>query len=260
MASFSVVLVVMLGMLAVPLLSDGGVRVRVPSLHGLTRAAIGAKLGRAHLRFAFRSRHSFARRGTAVGQRPARGMRVSEGSVVIATLSAGPPPVAVPRIVGFSSSDARSSLHQLGLHASSQEVPAPGVIPGTVTAQSPSPGVKLRRGSTVSLSVAESPRWRDVATFTDQDGEASAPFRIQGARWRIVYRMAYIGTCTFIFFCSGPTAHVTDVGRGTTVSTFDLGDGTDQVRTFGAGPGPYQVKVTPGEDSTRWSAEIQDYY
>ena len=44
------------------------------------------------------------------------------------------------------------------------------------------------------------------------------------------------------------------------MSTFDLGDGTDQVRTFGAGPGPYQVKVTPGEDSTRWSAEIQDYY
>jgi hypothetical protein len=130
---------------------------------------------------------------------------------------------------------------------------------GNVTAQTPPAGVKLLPGSSVSLSVAEAPQWRDVIGFTDQNGRASPPFRIQGTRWRIVYRMAYDGMCTFIFFCSGPSARVSRSGSGT-VGSFDLNDGDHQVQTFSGGPGDYQVMVTPGNDSASWSAEIQDYY
>jgi hypothetical protein len=131
---------------------------------------------------------------------------------------------------------------------------------GAVTRQAPAPGVKLARGSTVSLSVAEAPRWRALIAFTDRGGQASPPFRIRGTRWRIVYRMSYSGTCTFVFFCMPPTAQVANLNPGTTLSTFDLSAGSDQIRTFHSRPGIYQVKITPGDDSSHWSAQIQDYY
>jgi eukaryotic-like serine/threonine-protein kinase len=256
---FSLVLALILGMVAAAILTAGGARVRVPNLRGLTRDAISAKLVRAHLAFTARSHYSSAPRGTAIAQTPGPGAQIDEGARVTATLSAGPPPVAVPGIVGFSSGDAESSLRQLGLKANVNEVPAPGATVGTVAGQTPSAGVKLLPGSTVSLSVAEAPQWRAVVGFTDRDGRASPSFRIRGTHWRIVYRMAYSGTCTFIFFCSGPSAEVTKSGGGT-VGGFDLNDGDHQVQTFSAGPGVYQIRVKPGSDSATWSAEVQDYY
>lgn len=257
-ALFAAVLLLLLGMVAGAILTAGGAQVRVPNLRGLTRAAIGAKLARAHLVFTARSEYSLAPRDTAIGQSPAPRTRVDEGKSVTVTLSAGPPPVVIPRIVGFSSGDAQSSLRQLGLGATVREVPAPGATVGTVTAQAPSAGVKLPRGSNVSLSVAQAPQWRHLVTFTDRDGRTSPSFRIQGTHWRIVYRMSYSGTCTFIFFCSGPSARVTTAGG--TVSGFDLNEGSHEVQTVSAGPGVYQVTVKPGSDSATWSAEVEDYY
>jgi hypothetical protein len=259
-AVFAIALVLLLGLIAGAILIGSARQARVPDLRGLTRAQIAARLRRAHLHAGFRSHHSFKRPNTAVQQNPAPGARVTQGSRVIAVLSAGPPPVAVPRVVGFSSDDAHSSLGQLGLRATIHEVPAPGVTAGTVTAQIPSAGVKLRPGATVSLSVAETPRWRAVETFTDRIGRASAPFRIRGTRWRIVYRMSYNGACTFLFFCMGPTAHVASPDEGTTLTTFSLNEGSDQVRSFRSGPGVYQIEITPGDDSASWSVQVQDYY
>ena len=252
--------VLLLGLVFGAILIGSAREVRVPDVRGLTRAQIGARLRRAHLRLGFRSRYSTKRANTAVEQSPAPGDRVSEGSRVIAVLSAGPPPVAVPRTVGFSSGDARSSLGQLGLRATVHNVPAPGVTAGTVTGQTPSAGVKLRPGATVSLSVAETPRWRTTYTFTNRIGRASAPFRIRGTRWRIVYRMSYDGVCTFIFFCSGPTAHVTSADGATALGTFSLNAGSDQLHSFDSGPGVYQITMTPGDDSANWSVQVEDYY
>ena len=259
-AAFTVALVLLLGLVGGAILIGSSRQVRVPDLRGMTRAQISARLRRAHLHLGFRSRYSAKRLDTAIEQTPAPGTRVTEGSRVIALLSAGPPPVAVPRIVGFSSGDARRSLGQLGLHAAIHEVPAPGVAAGTVTGQTPAAGVKLRPGAAVTVSVAETPRWREVDTFTDQIGRASSPIRIRGTRWRIVYRLSYNGTCTFVFFCMGPTARVVSTDRGTTLTTFDLNEGSDQVRTFDSGPGVYQIEVAPGDDSANWSAQVQDYY
>jgi len=243
-------------MVAGAVVTAGAAQVRMPDLRGLSRAAIGTKLTAEHLRTTLRARYSNQERSTVIAQSPAPGTLIAEGSGVLVTLSAGPAPVAVPRVLGFSTADAESSLRQLGLRAAPKPVPAPGVTPGSITAQTPPPGVKLIPGSTVELSVAETPRWRDVTTFTGN----SVPFRIRGTQWRIVYRMAYNGTCTFIFFCSGPTAHVASLDRGTTINSFGLNDGSGQIRTFSAGPGTYQVTVTPGDDSASWSAQVQDYY
>lgn len=252
--------VLLLGLVFGAILIGSAREVRVPDVRGLTRAQIGARLRHAHLRLGFRSRYSTKRANTAVVQTPAPGDRVSEGSRVIAVLSAGPRPVAVPRIVGFSSGDARRRLGQVGLRATVHDVPAPGVTAGTVTGQTPSAGVKLRPGATVSVSVAETPRWRTTYTFTNRIGRASAPFRIRGTRWRIVYRMSYDGVCTFIFFCSGPTAHVTSAGGATALGTFSLNAGSDQLHSFDSGPGVYQITMTPGDDSANWSVQVEDYY
>ncbi|HLY36012.1 MAG TPA: protein kinase, partial [Candidatus Limnocylindria bacterium] len=135
-AAFGVVLLLLAGMIAGAIVT-GGARVRVPDLHGLARGVLIPKLSRVHLRLGLRSRYSPAPAGTVIAQAPGSGARVAEGSRVLATLSAGPPPVSVPRVVGFSSADARSALQQLGLRVRLNPVPAPGVATGTVTAQYP---------------------------------------------------------------------------------------------------------------------------
>jgi hypothetical protein len=172
-------------------------------------------------------------------------------------VSAGPAPVSIPRLVGTPAGQARATLTSLHLRARLTDVPAPGTAPGVVTAQAPTAGARLLPGGIVSLSAAETPSWRTVTTFS---GHSSVPFKTRGARWRIVYSMAYDGTCTFVFFCSGPTATVVNPSTRATASEFDLSDGGQQVKAIGSGPGLYQVTVAPGSDSASWSIEVQDYY
>ena len=173
-------------------------------------------------------------------------------------LSSGPPPVAVPRVVGISATDARTALNRIGLKVATTQVPAPGLAPGLVVKQTPAAGAELAPSGTVSLSVAEQPQWRPLTSFTG--ARSSVPFRIRGTRWRIVYDMSYQGVCAFIVFCSGPSGQVADLGRGTTGDSFDLNEGSGQIRTFESGPGLYQLKISPGSDSANWSVQVQDYY
>ncbi|HWD64271.1 MAG TPA: protein kinase [Solirubrobacteraceae bacterium] len=256
LAAFGVVLAVLIGMLLAVLLT-GSTQVRMPDLRGLTQTGVSARLARAHLRARTVHHYSSSRAGIVVGQRPAPGSRVDTGTRVRVTVSTGPPPVAVPKVGGFSASDAENLIRQLGLAARVVPVPAFGAAVGSVIRQSPAPEVKLQHGGLVTLNVAEAPRWRSVSSF---DGRASAPFQIRGRRWRVAYRMAYSGTCTFIFFCSGPTARVRSLSAGSQVRSFSLNSGGGQTQVFDTGPGHYQVSVAPGDDSARWSVQVQDYY
>jgi FtsP/CotA-like multicopper oxidase with cupredoxin domain len=172
-------------------------------------------------------------------------------------ISKGPPPVPLPRLTGSSAASAQSELQKLRLRATVTAVPAPGAAAGTVTDQSPAPGAKLFPGATVALSVAQAARWRDVTSFT---GTSSVPFKIRGARWRMVYRMDIPGTCTFIFVCSGPSAHAVNLGNGAGAGSFDLNEGSGQIWTFPNGPGLYQVRISPGSDTADWAVQVQDYY
>jgi hypothetical protein len=92
------------------------------------------------------------------------------------------------------------------------------------------------------------------------DDDRSVPFKVRGARWEIIYSMGYQDTCTFLLFCSGPGATVTNVGTGTTVDQFDLGEGDNKTRIFDTGPGIYQIAVSAGNDAAQWSIKIDDYY
>ena len=231
--------------------------VRVPNLNGLTRARAGSRAKHAGLQAQFGHRYSAKARGTVIGQSPQPGKRVSDGTMVRVTLSAGPAPVPVPKVTGDSSGQAEAALGAVRLHATVTEVTDPGVATGTVTAQAPNAGRRIAPGSTVSLSVARAPSWHSLTSFT---GSRSVPFKIRGQRWQIVYGMSYQGTCTLIFICQGPTATVTNVTTGATVDQFDLSDGSGHAKTLTSGPGVYQVSISPGADTAKWSLEVSDYY
>jgi hypothetical protein len=92
------------------------------------------------------------------------------------------------------------------------------------------------------------------------DSGRSVPFKIRGSRWEVIYSMGYDDTCTFLLFCSGPSATVTNVTTGSTVDQFDLGEGDNKTRIFNTGPGTYQISVSPGSDSADFSIKVDDYY
>jgi eukaryotic-like serine/threonine-protein kinase len=231
--------------------------VRVPNMHGLTRSRAVSRAHHDGLQAQFGHRYSAAARGTVIGQSPQPGTRVSDGTTVRLTLSAGPAPVPVPNVTGDSATNAQVALGAIRLHSTVIQVSAPGTRTGTVTHQSPRPGRRIAPGSTVALSVAEAPSWRSLTSFT---GNRSVPFRIRGSRWQIVYGMSYQGTCTLIFICQGPTATVTNLTTGATVDQFDLSDGSGHARTLTSGAGVYQISISPGADTAKWSVGVSDYY
>jgi eukaryotic-like serine/threonine-protein kinase len=236
-------------------------RTTVPHLRGLPRAGVQARAKRLHVRVAFASRHSeSAVAGIAIAQAPAPGARVSEGSTVQVTLSAGPPPVDVPGVVGQPASSAGSSLAKAGLRYSTTRVPAPGSKPGIVTRQSPQPGTSAPHGSTVALSVAETPRWRTLTTFSGVDNGHSVPFRIEGSQWRVTYSMTYEGSCLLLLVCFGPSAKASNLRSGESFDGFDLSSGSSHAHVYDSGPGLYRVTVSGGKDAARWSMTVQDYY
>lgn len=252
-------LLLLAGLLTGAVLMSSG-SVRVPALRGLAQAAVRAKLRRLDLRATFARRYdSAAAPGTVIAQGPGPQARAADGSTVRIVLSAGPPPLSVPQLVGLDTVAAQTIVARLGLKASVNPVPAPGVRPGLVVQQIPAATTDVRAHSQVTLSVAEVPRWRYLDSFGGRAGGDSGPFVIRGSRWRIVESMGYEGTCTFLFICSGPSATVTNPVSGATVTQFDLRAGSGQSQAF-SGPGTYEIRVTPGSDNAHWSIQVQDDY
>jgi hypothetical protein len=253
------VVLVALGMAVIALEIAPG-HLSVPELHGMPKGRILATAHRDGFHATFSGRYSNRPRSTAIGQNPAPGTRVGDGATVQVVLSRGPRPVTVPPVLGASASAAETALNGLKLRADVTQVPAPGAVTGTITHQSPSAGASVAPGSTVSLWAAEAPQLRPLTSFSSDGSGRSVPFRIRGSRWEITYSMGFQGTCTFIFFCSGPSATVTNVGNGSTVDEFNLGEGSSKDRIFKSGPGVYQITVSPGDDSANWRIHVDDYY
>jgi eukaryotic-like serine/threonine-protein kinase len=251
---------ILLGMVGGAILIGSHTRVRVPDLRGLRKAGVTVKARAAKLHPAFSSRYNSAPKGVAIAQTPRPGTRVMDGGAVRVVLSAGPAPVILPQVVGGGATAAAAALQHLGLRTELTQVPAPGVTPGLVTHQSPAAGSDLARHAMVTLSVAETPRWRPLTSFAGKSDGRSVPFRIRGTQWRVVYGMGYDGLCTFIFICSGPSAQVVDLNHPSDATKFGLDKGSDQTQVFKAGAGLYQISIQPGSDSAHWSMEVEDYY
>ena len=259
-AALTAAFVLLGAMITAALLIGSTAHVKVPRLVGISRSRAQAKAGRVGLQTDFKARFSSAPKGTTIAQRPRARATVTENSTVRVWLSAGPPPVKVPELAGEQLSDARAELARVGLKARATVIAAPGVPAGEVTSQSPAPGSKLKPTKRVSLNVAEVPQWQPITSLTGSGQSTSAQFRVRGTRWRIVYTMGFQGTCTFIFFCSGPHVEADNVGSGSTVDSFGLSDSGRQTHTFDTGAGTYELTVSPGDDTARWQVWVEDYY
>jgi serine/threonine-protein kinase len=260
LAALAALIVLAGAAIAALVLTGQRARTTVPELRRLPRGGVQARARRLHVQPAFSSRYSDVAAGIAIAQHPAAGTRVLDGSTVQVMLSAGPPPVPVPGVVGQSAESAESALANAGLRSRATAVAAPGSNPNVVVRQSPAPPAMPRRGSTVALSVSETPRWRALTSFSGVDDGKSVPFRILGSRWRVSYSMAFRGTCLLLFICEGPSAEAVDLHGGSGSGSFELSEGESQTHVFTSGPGLYRLAVSGGRDSARWSITVDDYY
>ena len=133
----AVLLAACAGALVAALLANASARTTVPDLRGLPRGGVEARARRLNVHPAFLASYSESTPGIAIAQEPAAGSRVSAGSTVRVTLSAGPPPVSVPGVVGRSTQAAQTALSGSGLRSRATEVVAPTTAAGVVVAQSP---------------------------------------------------------------------------------------------------------------------------
>ena len=130
---------------------------------------------------------------------------------------------------------------------------------GIAIAQDPSPGTHVADGATIHVVLSSGPQWRALTTFTGVNDGESVPFRILGAKWRVVYHMAYVGSCTLLVVCFGPSAEVNNLTTGSSFGGFELGEGETETHTFASGPGLYRLEISAGHDSARWSITVEDY-
>ncbi len=236
-----------------------GSRTTVPQVLGLRRGGVQARAVRANLKARFERRYSSRRAGMAIAQRPGAGERAGKDSDLRVTLSAGPRPVPVPLVTGQDVAAARAALKERKLLARVTEVSSPGSVAGTVVQQSPAPPATAAPGSTVVLGVAAAPQWRTVTSFSGRDDGKSVAFRIRGQRWRVVYRMAYDGSCTLLLVCFGPRAQARTVPGDQRADSWSLDKGTGKVRTIESGAGIYQLTISGGDDHALWGMEVQDF-
>ncbi|MFN2471516.1 MAG: Stk1 family PASTA domain-containing Ser/Thr kinase [Gaiellaceae bacterium] len=94
--------------------------------------------------------------GFVISQDPPAGNRAPKGQLVIVRSSAGAPETEVPDVVGKSFTDAVQILADAQLKAKPFEVPSQKQE-GTVVAQAPKPGGKVKTSSTVRINISKGP-------------------------------------------------------------------------------------------------------
>lgn len=134
----------------------------VPDVVGMRGVEAARRIQAAKLRAQVRQVFSRRRANQVLSQRPAAGAEIAPGAAVLLTLSRGAARVQVPDLVGRSEADAAEELTSEGLEARVVRV-ASRRAAGTVIAQNPAAGERVRRGSTVRVNVS---RGRSATTTT----------------------------------------------------------------------------------------------
>jgi serine/threonine-protein kinase len=128
---------------------------QVPGIRGLSEPDAIALLLRYGFRVARRRVPDRREPGTILGLSPAAGQRAAVGGVVTLTLSAGPPWVRAPSVVGLLLPDGRLRLEAGGLSVGRVGYDPASLEPvGTIVAQAPAAGDSLRMGSGVRVTLA----------------------------------------------------------------------------------------------------------
>jgi beta-lactam-binding protein with PASTA domain len=149
--------------------SNGPARETVPDVVGETESEAVADLTAAGFKAKVTRVFSDKKAGIVVSQQPQGGAKLKEGSTVAVAVSKGNKPVAVPDVVGTTSSEATATLRDAGLQADIVAVPSKEPS-GTVVAQNPPAGKQVKPGTKVRLNVAQA-----AGTTTTQPSATTAP-------------------------------------------------------------------------------------
>ncbi len=135
-------------------LSKGPERFDVPQLSGMTADKAKQTLRDNHLAVGA-TEHKYSEtvnEGLVISSSPATGKPLRADTAVDLVVSKGPPPIAVPNVVGASVDDAQSSIEGAGLKfVVKNQVYSKTVAKGLVISQNPSDTATLFAGGTVSV-------------------------------------------------------------------------------------------------------------
>jgi serine/threonine-protein kinase len=130
---------------------------QVPAVVGLNASTATRQLQAAGFKVSPVKQPSTAiAKNTVISTVPTGGATGAHGSLVVVTISSGPPNLAVPNVVGEQFTDAKLLLQQDRFVVGKPIHQVSASAPGTVLAQSPQSG-KAAEGSTVTLTIAQAP-------------------------------------------------------------------------------------------------------
>jgi beta-lactam-binding protein with PASTA domain len=160
-------------------------RIQVPAVIGLKVSDATHALQDAGLRADVRLVRSAKPAGTVLDQTPTAGTELAAKDAVRLEVAKASPPVtiAVPRLVGSTAAEAKSQLRSLGLRWTTTPVESPK-LEGTVVAQSPSVGTRLRKGQSVTLEVSTGPTQVTIPDVIGLD-EQSARAQLEAAGFAV---------------------------------------------------------------------------
>jgi serine/threonine-protein kinase len=165
----AVAIVIAIVMVAVPS------RKNVPTVVGSTISVATQRLRSEGFEVGYVRDNSDKPRNTVVGQSPAGGSSVDEGSKVTLNISDGPQLQEVPNVVGLGRRAARRTLTEAGFKVRERRVPDDTVKPDHVVRQTPSGNSTGERGQSVAIEVSSGPAQGvvpDVVGKTEDDARA----------------------------------------------------------------------------------------
>ena len=109
------------------------------------------------------------RRGLVISQTPAADERVQEGTEVQLVISRGPPPEAIPNVVGLTEDEAAATLEEAGFEVGQVTEEESDEEEGLVLEQDPPAGEEARPGTAVNLVVSSGPATVAVPDVLCQD-------------------------------------------------------------------------------------------
>jgi beta-lactam-binding protein with PASTA domain len=139
----------------------------VPRVVGLRVQAAQFQLHQSKLGATVVQHASRKPKGIVIGQKPAGGANVSQGTQVNLLVSTGPPRAQLPDLTGLAAADAVKQLQALKLAPVLKQTPSQQP-PGTVIAQKPAAGAHVKQGSKVVLEVAKGKASISVPNVTGQ--------------------------------------------------------------------------------------------
>ena len=136
--------------------------VKVPNLIGQTEGGAKSSLKAVNLNCSVKYEESSDMPGTVIGQGTIAGTMVPEGTTVSITVAKkAPDPVGdtvnVPNLIGKTQSQAESALSSVGLKLGSVTEEESTKTEGTVIRQGTSSGTEVKKGTSVSITIAKAP-------------------------------------------------------------------------------------------------------